>query len=224
MAIFNTVYGGEWKWKPWSNTVAYYPLNWDINDHSGNGYNLSWSISYETVNNIQVAKFSWSNYLTAWQQVVTETKTLTISFWVELNTSTSEQAIVCNAATVSSRDNWINISKFPNTLDLYSLYWRNASWWMYYWPTTLSSWTWVHYVSIFDRTDGTIKVYKDWTLVGNASAGYDLAYTWVALTIGWSATWNRYFDGRLSDVIIENKSWPLDEITKYYNSTKANYS
>jgi hypothetical protein len=27
---------------PWANTIAYYPLNWDINDHSSNGYNLSW--------------------------------------------------------------------------------------------------------------------------------------------------------------------------------------
>lgn len=211
------------EWLPWEHTIAYYPLNWDINDHSSNGYNLSWSITYQTVGNIQVAKFSWSNYLTAWQQVVTETKTLTISFWIELNTSSSEQAIVCNAQSPSYKDNWINITKFPNTYNIWSLYGHNATWWMEYWPTTLSSWTWVHYVSIFDRTSGTIKVYKDWTLVGSASAWYDLTYTWVALTIGWSATWNRYFDGRLSNVIIENKTWTAEQVAWYYNQTKSNY-
>jgi hypothetical protein len=94
---------------------------------------------------------------------------------------------------------------------------------MYYWPLTLSSWTWVHYVSIFDRTDGTIKVYKDWTFVGSASAGYDLAYTWVALTIGWSAVWGRYFDGRLSNVIIEDKVRTAQDVADYYNLTKSNY-
>lgn len=53
-----------WEWKPWSNTIAYYPLTDNFNDYSWNSKNLSntWSPTITTIDWIKCAYYNWSSY------------------------------------------------------------------------------------------------------------------------------------------------------------------
>ena len=49
-------------WKPWANTVAYYPLKEDANDYSGNNRNGTASnVNFTTLNWIECAYFNNSS-------------------------------------------------------------------------------------------------------------------------------------------------------------------
>lgn len=211
----------EW-WKPGANTIAYYPLISDALDHSSNNNNLTGTVSYVTSENKQVAKFSWSSHLTASSWVVS-TQTFTISFWVKLNSSSSEYCLVANANTVSSNDMWINITKFPNSYNIYGLYGKwTSSWWMFTNPVNPWGWTWVHYVSVFEGSN-SIKTYANWNLLDQTSINSNIAYPSVNFSLWGSESRWRSFDWWLSEVIIEDKARTEQEIADYYNQTKSLY-
>ena len=205
----------QW-WQPWANTLVYYPLENDTNDHSGNSNNLTGTVSYVTSANKQVAKFSWNSHLTASSSVVS-VQTFTISFWVKLNSNSSEQCLVANANT----DSWINITKFPNSYDIYGLY-GPSRWWMNTGPVNPWSWTWVHYVSVFEGSN-SIKTYSNWNLTDQTSISSNIAYPSVNFSLWWSVTRWRNFDGWLSEVIIEDRLWSAQEISDYFDQTKSLY-
>ena len=210
------------RWQPWANTIAYYPLESDTSDHSGNGNNLTGTVSYVTSANKQVAEFSWSSHLTASSGVIS-VQTFTISFWAKLNSNSSEQCLVANADSASNWDSWINITKFPNSYNIYGLYGKwTAVWWMFTNPVNPWSWTWVHYVSVFEGSN-SIKTYSNWNLDDQASISSNIAYPSVNFSLWGSEIRWRNFDGWLSEVIIENVARTAQEIADYYNQTKWDY-
>lgn len=219
MAIFNTVYGGEWKWKPWSNTLAYYPLNWNLNDYSGNWYNSIASGGTLTYpNNKYLQLSSWySRFQTSVNSITTP---LTISLWekdIPYNTENNIFSL------------WVD--------GLWSWFWSFRllwnSWGFEVSVTNVSavttsaysvtSWVW-HYLVGIVNPNNYIKLYIDGVLKETRAISYTPRNPWwyIAIWQCWinfsqSITW--YLD----EIIFENKERTAQEIADYYNKTKSNY-
>ena len=215
MAIFNTVYGGEGKWKPWVNTLLYMPLNWDIIDeiswNSGTGY---WTQTYVTLDSwIQVYHWNSSHY--AETPVVAMNTAFTLNVWLKRN-SNSWAPMVRNDANASPR-NFYQIA-FTNT-DMSDGWYYN---WTYYWITQAIDTGWHNHCLVCDSW--WVKVYLDWTnIYTNSSVTSFVRKTqkwgiWLDQS-GGSATWDAYY----SNIIMEKKWWDTSEIIGYHNKTKSNY-
>ena len=75
---------------PWSNTIAYYPLNWDADDYKSTWtlYNWTWhwTESYVTLQSwLKVANFPYD--WTALRYITSSCTTApkTVSFWLKFN-------------------------------------------------------------------------------------------------------------------------------------------
>ena len=219
MAIFNTVYGGEWHWTPWSNTIAYYPLTSVTTTSdmkwSWTAYNLTknWTVTFWTNAGVDCASFNSSGlYNTSFSQLQW-TSARTYNFWAYDNKDSDtwqglyiyQWTSSTNKMVLIARTNTYFISQYGSSWNFWNTNWK--SWnnhtitydgtkfeWLINW---VSKWTWAYTIN---TQWSELSIWKN---VGN---------TW------WSFVWY------ISNVIVENKVWTSDEITKYYNSTKANYS
>lgn len=220
MAIFNTVYGGEWKWKPWANTVAYFPLDSTntVNDLSWNSYNLTnswatfWTNAWVDCMVCNSSKsVSWSiATLPQWATA------RTFNFWVYNNTATApwwvEMYFFCGT------ENTNKMILFANNWD------NNWDWITQYWT---SSWMIVSNLRqqrfnacvVYDWSK--FLYYRNWSYVWWWT--YTINTSWTSFKIYGRSWWNNG-EKFYSNFIIENKARTADEVAKYYNSTKANYS
>lgn len=208
------------KWEPWANTIAYYPLEIDTNDYSGNNRNLtnSW-VSF--VNNIWWATIpiwywdgwdrayrTWDYQLSAWY---------TISLWQK--STRNVMSFIFDMRNNIEYWQWMNFitewwyfktrqQKSYNTEEEFNRGWdSNRNHWVLTW--TGSVWT----------------VYFNWTQVKQASIANSINTTnWTVLSL-----WTRYswatspFTWYISKMIIENKARTAQEVADYYNKTKSNY-
>ena len=225
MAIFNTVYGGEPKWKPWSNTIAYYPLKWNLNDYSWHNYNWTlavWTLTYPSNEYAQltnvVARFpNW--------------------YWTS---TTDEMTISMRLKDVSTSGSGWTSNLFALWLDgeggwwwgfqLYYNNWNYTAYAVTWWASkntsaySISSWVW-HNIIMTIKPNDKLSLYIDWNLKNQVDVTSPIRMSWHS----WIWT-NSYTNNAptiswyLSNIINENKVRTVDEITKYYNSTKANYS
>jgi hypothetical protein len=228
-------------WKPWANTIAYYPLEEDWNDYSWNWHNLTWNstptytISWGTKQVVslngsiagKIANLSWTytNY--------------TMSFWCKPTSNTNTwQEIFDNYKDSSGSStatdnayinfNWTSYEK-ASAKDFAYQYrpngWSNA-YQSVYGTTNRATNSW--YNVVVTSTVSWIKIYVNWTQVASNST------TWTIILDSWyNCIWWRYnnyyraymnyFYGYLSEFIMENKTWTADEIADYYNQTKAKY-
>lgn len=213
-----------YEWKPWENTLAYYPLDWDILDYSGNWYNwtwANWTEKYTTLSSwIQVAEFSW------WVSRVTTTFSWTpktVSVWA------------CKSTKLSD----------PSPNDWKQIIWQNSAdsgaWWIFRNVTT-NSVSHIYYVDGNTYVDLSNTEYKDkWihylvTVDWNTTKFYlNWEYKWSvdkAINVNRSLwMWTAPYDSNsrytlywyISEVILEDKGWTTQEVAKYYNRSKSNY-
>ena len=224
MAIFNTVYGGEWKWKPWSNTLLYLPLNWNLNDESWNWYNWTWSAwteKYATLSSwLQVAEFSW--WLSRVTTSFTQTPT-TISLRWYKSTSLSDPSVngykLYAWQASSDSGNWWRL-RMVTSSSTQRLWYQNGS------EEHQNQYnykdTWVHMVATYNGSNTLF--YINWSLVYTYTSWMN-AQTWLYLWTSprdTTSTYSLYW--YVSNVIIEGKQRTAQEVAKYYNSTKSNYS
>lgn len=204
------------EWKPWANTIAYYPLESDANDYSWNGYDwVAVDVTYTTLS-------SWKNVWT-------------------FNGSTSKIDVVSSLVTWSPFT--LNIWAYKNTNDFVCVFSNeNHNTWAgiyvdYYnqvskfrfstWAANASinvSWSngvWYNRVFTYDWT--TAIVYKDWT-VANSSAFVDQVLWWNGTAI-WYNSWVNWRNWLwyLSEIILEDKARTAQEIQDYYDQTKWDY-
>ena len=208
------------KWKPWSNTVAYYPLTENANDYSWNWYNAT---------NI------WATFSSDWAYFWTYDKR------ISLPTMTIWQIATINL-WVKTPD-WLTwVKDFSLYFDRSSsyrniLFWLATSWVV--WNTWNNSttqhnfiisekfWTgWTNMVLV--KTWTTVTIYQNWTQIWTDSGWYNVTLPWWRNTVTiWhntlmtsdtqAAVWY------LKDYIIENRVWTSTEVSNYYNQTKSNY-
>ena len=204
-------------WKPWSNTIAYYPLTstTTVNDLSWNWYNLTnTSTTFWTYQWVSCASFNWStSKLTATIWTLPQwANPRTTSLWI-YNTGVDWLSIMwywanrtrywCWEYTYGSSTEWYTLAAYY--IDEFTHINTKNSWLLF---TATYDWTY-------------IKTYINWEIKSTSSA-YTLATSWTNFEI-WSPYATNPFQGYASNAIIENKVRTAQEISDYYNLTKSNY-
>jgi hypothetical protein len=228
--VLKNDYIGE-VWTPWSNTVAYYKFDWNMNDSSWNNRNLSvaqWTFTYWTLS--QWAKYIQTNFNSYSSQISSfplNSNSATISFWMSFVNWTAW--------------NW-NTSSI-NWATVFDLEWSNGiirpvlSWWynddyLTYWFCYLNvtnhyvpsvSESWHLYTAVLNWW--TSKIYIDWAFWKTWTYPVQNWYNFRLNTVDWDSTQRRNYSSRdkLSELIFENKQWTSDEISHYFDITKSDY-
>lgn len=230
MPIKNLVYEAPDTWfKPWADTVAYYPLTSDstVNDMSWNWYTLSVRNSTPTFWTWQGVDCVYFNGSNDWLYNASVTSDVfwdnaTFSFWLYSDWGWYRVPFASEQWTSSS-----------------ALYWL----WLFtvYDPTyTVRNWRWNSYADVassvpvsssqryhilITREGGTkFSVYVNNELKGTNNIGS--RWNWAILYL-WHYMERNSFVARykwwMSDFIIEKKVWAEEERTNYFNQVKAKY-
>lgn len=237
MPIYNLVYWIQTAptppepWTPWANTLCYYPLNWNLNDYSGNNRNLTWSwVTYTSWWPWQVGVFeNWGYAYYTNQSLFNISYPFTYSFYVQADSIPTGYyswgyANNTRALTVCSINNIASYDKSAG-FALGSCMWYNYYNVLYYvrWWTPIAN-TWYYMVYTFDGSkqrlylNGTL-VWENncwWSFTGFSNASIMLAHQR-------NSNGDLPFNGKLSNVIVENKVRTDQEIADYFNATKSNY-
>jgi len=203
-------------WQPWTNTLLYLPLNSTdtYTDQSGNSRSTTnTSVTFWTYQWVDCWYFNGSS---AHIQVTPFSLSWTLTFCVWLYNIYSGANYDCK---ILDARQWWNLY-----INFYA-----ASWWYAIWDWPISNnYTknqWILFVSTVQNWDR--KLYLKWNWL-------DQNYTWTASFSSFTPTtmniWNehdnvasRFFAWWMSNLILENKIWTAQEISDYYNLTKANY-
>ena len=198
-------------WKPWANTIAYYKFDWNLNDSSGNSYNLSvaaWSITYWTA--------SW------WWKYAHINKNTRTNYW--------EKSFDYNwNNTISLRMN-PQITNGSILLEMWSrsnefLRFNGAIFCWFWWDMTYSMSANTRYLVTFTRSWTSTALYINgsliWTWIGGKTWTHNIRFKLNNAGDTSSSTYsnNSYW----SELIWENKTRTAQEVTDYYNLTKWNY-
>ena len=214
-------YFAEWwwgGWQPWANTVAYYTLNWDILDHSGNGHDMSTRIGTITYGTLtwwtQYWIFDWNTILSTTN--IANVSTGTISAYVYYNGS---WLVLIDNVNTNNNNNYISV--FVEAGDYRYIYSPATST-----PTVSSPSAWWNLLTLTQDWT-TLKFYINWTLIDTHSSNLFISSLWWnQWCIWWQARWTQYYDKLnwyISNLIIENKVWTQQEISDYFDQTKALY-
>lgn len=205
------------QWAPWKNTVAYYKLESNANDFSGNNRNWTQnSMSYTTDGAIQVANFNWG-YITL--PTVWTLNNVTVNLWFKsTQTTSSEYPMVFLAPTSDNK----NLS-FALTSGLVYVYrWNGSSVYSINSWNSLADWQWHNITTTINSTTQTL--YVDGTLKSSGSCSY--AIERAGRSALWKNIWNSgnpTYRGYMSKVIIESTVRTPEQIQWYYNQTKSLY-
>lgn len=208
-------------WTPWSNTIAYYPFESNINDASWNNRNLSMytgSFTYETLSSwkkvCRLNTSSQCNNLT----VPFNRTSYTVSCYVSWNTYDRTYQLV-----IFDLVSWSNYR--PRAYEwYYSWWWKDIVSGM---VSTTANWVtytqnkWYHIVTVYNNNNASL--YINWEFIVTKTLS-DSSTTWT-LSVNWIndfRTWYRT-GGTISELILEKRAWTATEILNYYNSTKSNY-
>lgn len=220
-----------YEWVPWANTLLYLPLESDVVDKSGKTwrtFTTSW-LSYTTVGGVSSAHTgtTWWAYLTAPSPLVDSSidKTKqTISIWFYVTTQQSSSRRILYEFAKNWAEYFALVLKENSTniqySDSYAWYW---SW------TTIVANKWNNVIVTADTTERNI--YVNWALAWTWSA-WNTPPRWSWTSASENAQWilcsrNWNYDQALNwnarELIIEDKKWTAEQVTKYYNRSKSNY-
>jgi hypothetical protein len=228
MAIFNTVYGGEWSWKPWTNTLFYY--NIDDNDTTSTLYDKTWNLNmtwnaaptYSTDSKVgrYVHWFSTSVFAKASKYVNFGTE-YTMSCLVYFDSSWSWWVLFAQ---------WESSSLLPNkTLEFWdtSVYFRTARSSPQQIDSQSNPWTnkWSVYTFVCSQTWNYRRIYVNGSQIATTTYLNDTTLNGAYPSIWvWSqSTWSSPMQWYMKNLLGENKAWSEDEILNYYNKTKSKY-
>jgi hypothetical protein len=220
MAIFNTVYGGEWKWKPWANTLWYRPLNWNAND-------LSWNWNNGTASNITwdswwdggCAYFNWNAYIDI--PSLENTTTRTFSFWVKCASNASGDFLF--AGDNSDKNLTLMASSWKINTQIWKSWIGSPTRWITNNYSTATVWdgTWHHIVVTINSNVYT--TYIDGVQDNSCTWSYwTTPISVIRMWMNKNGSSDKY-TGYIDTLIIEKVCWTADEVSKYYKSTKWNY-
>lgn len=206
------------EWQPWENTLAYRPLQSDLNDYSGNWHNFSintWSVSYSD----NMATISWRLTCT-FSQLNNYSGDFTFSWWT----------------VYSSTENWF----YPCCLDSGgSIYYPNT-WFLIgntkarFWAKFGGSNTAVFAQTDFSSSDTSIhlitwtksstelKLYIDGVLINTNSWSFSSLYN-SSTTILWRNWATTSWSSKWSCLIVEDRVRTVEQVANHYNTTKSKY-
>jgi len=223
-------YIGEYGWKPWANTIAYYKFEWDAKDYSWNSHNLTTNnVTYVTNSWISktVAYFNWSSY---W----TNSQAKSEQFSQKLTPSTFICWYKAEANGWSYPNRFWLVELFDNDVSVYTRTWLITSWGSnadfkvranrdYAFNTGVypDVWWWWHCV-VATIWEWYAKIYLDWEFKNsNTYTTADITQNTRVLISSRDTYYN--YKWWIGDVIIESKVRTAQEVADYYNQTKTNY-
>lgn len=192
---------GWWGWwQPWANTIAYFPF-------SSNATDVTWN---NTLTNSWTQDWLWRKFTSA-SSITTPSWTVAyVNYRIKINAYPTWNSAIC-----LSNQKWMGYypSHGEAVLNKKIFVWYNSSFSrgdVTFRPTT---WTWHNISYGYDWTktiysiDGTT-----WTLYNGS--GYNFGNEFI-LSQGSNIT--------ISNLILETTAWTSQEISDYYDQTKANY-
>lgn len=219
---------------PWANTVVYYPLTstTTVNDMSWNNHTLT-------------RKTSWCVFWTYWWVDCVYT------YWN--NSSSYRPPLYATLDNISQYTHTLNVwacktgdnSWYASWYIFMMWTWSNSyKWWVeiiawttdyidyafWYddmttsWPYALNAWH--NIVCIYDKPNSRQKLYVDWTFIWQRTTTYTHTINGSYQFALWSDAWNNDYNNfrwYISEFILENKEWTAQEVSDYYNATKATY-
>ena len=215
MPIINLVYEAPREWKPWSNTLAYYKFDWNLNDSSWNSRNFTsnWTVSYWT-------ETWWGKYIyfNSWAY----TNNLSIPYksdWYTISLCgkyVSWNKYLLDFQPSTSASQWNRFQYLSST----SLY---IGWGSWITVPNMSNW----YNMVIVNTGNKSKLYMNWEYKWYADlASWDTTSQYFRLNSVWytnSNYWNYAWPNYMWRLIVENKWWTEDEIVNDFNNIKSLY-
>lgn len=217
------IYIGEYGWKPWSNTIAYWEFDWNLNDSSGNWYNLTATSSSYSYWDLQEWKYVTKgirsmSFTTALTDTQAFSGNFTLSFYINLSVVDSVSRFLWWYTSTGVTTTNIQYESWQWWLQWYNL---NESW-RTTWSWTPSANTWYNIIITWDWTAYT--AYLNWVSM-TKTRQWNISQWWISLCI-----WNNdksydgyWMQGSLDNVIIENRVRTSAQVQLYFNQTKSNY-
>lgn len=216
----------EW-WQPWTNTIAYYPLDWDVNDHSWNNRNMTvatGSMSYGNLTDGQYWIFNGSTILTTYNMVSLNSGTLTMR---SLYSNNRDGLVFCNNYDVNNNSYYSNFMAIDSGTTMYVPYseWSFGTTARLAATGTYSANQW--YFQTLTSDGSTLSYYLNGQYVTSKSTSFFMNMgninQWCIWGLKrWSQTYS-ILNWWVSNLIIENKCRTAQEISDYYNLTKSLY-
>lgn len=218
--------------QPWPvmNFLAHYPLEWNLNDTSWNGYNwsLTWTISYVTLSSGK--KVLSVNYSGKTQVTTTlTTAPATASVWIYKDPTNDPHP-------------WYWKKFMWQDVDNYNWNWEVWAWWLFgygdwqSWPNwyylksqdkdiisyDLTQSTWIHLCWVYDWT--TTHFYVNWVEIWTMVKPFiaQTAFYFLDTSFTWDASYRRYY-WMMSEVCLLTNAWSSSDVLDYYNATKSDY-
>ena len=213
-----------WPWTPWANTIAYFPLDTDLLDHSWNSFSMT------TYGNVSIwtawwvsAAYFWNIWELGWSANITGSVTA-LGYAYKTSEPNNDNASMFGFGN-SGMD-------YPNPQVFYSKtrpsQISNKPWVIVtdagrpsLTAVSMNNNEWVHFAMTLDWDTKKVKLYTNWVL----SIQYTSTMNTLPNFLGMSRydKLDRSWIGYLSNVIFEDKARTAQEVADYYNQTKANY-
>jgi len=196
-------------WKPWANTIAYFPFETDATDTQGRAtLSNTWTqdtIWYKFQNPGSNVIISWlNNYTVRWYCAWAKLNSFTGGWWKwSYYDKSSMWFFLADGGTTSWASVWIfYTSSYAQAKHSFSY--------------TVGDWVliWVWY----DWTNSVYWVNWDYWII-RASSGYNFWNTFCLL----EAKSGQSVDMTYSKLIVEDACWTQSQWVDYYNQTKSNY-
>lgn len=202
--------------EPTSDTIAYFPLQNDLDDYSWNNKSLTAPI---------ITKHGVGYRATWWVTLSSNSSTAkTMSFWFYIVSGNSPFMSLWWPWTVGAGYYYEHNEA---RLKQHLFCWTDSSWGASTVPLSIWAWAWHHIVFTYDSSWPNVYGYVDGTQY--------LIYNWVPYSFDTSVwfmgsqanSWQDGFSGNfmcdLSELIVESKYWTQQNVTDYYNATKWIY-
>lgn len=219
----------EKRWQPWANTLAYYPLTTEttVSDLSGNNRNLTQhdNSTFWTYGWVDCVYVSWNN--ASWFHCLTTNSITNQVLWNQFTMmwygyrSDSSKWLFSGMWGINWSWNWFNV--IFNTSDISAEILRNGSINSISYSSGNIYWQWKLLTATYDNW--SVKLYLNGSQVatGTYTVG-TINILWVGCFFGTQSSWYTYqWNWYISNFILENKARTADEISAYYNQTKAKY-
>jgi len=217
------------KWKPWANTIAYYPLETSWASWIWwTALTTTW-VTYATETTWKkYAVFSWTITNNGWKWATVAVSdywyNLTHSFWAKTTGNWTASGIGSN------RWDFLRLESGNKSVYWCSCWFKGDGQVMSYADGTSSETTWYaipldntrhHYCMTY--TSSATNLYFDGVLIKTAGGGSSTRYSWTMYIWNNSAAYYYWYNWGLSELITENVARTQAEITEYFNLTKWNY-
>lgn len=200
----------EYSWTPWANTTMYYPFTSNYTDQT-------WTTSINTSNVTITQSTTGYQFSISWNKECSlanvSSSQVFVSYWFKVTTYSWTVQMVD-----ATKDFFYNYnhgtSSYSKTFEYYPQSWSSVR----SSQINTSNDTWYHFAYGYDSNSWKILIYLNGSKVYEASANAPRTTTPRKLISTASAVTVIF-----SELIGESVMWTAQEISDYYNWTKANY-